>query len=279
MTKYNAWLIWILTEKCNLNCSYCFCYGASNTDAAHIGKINIPLLIKTLNKSGKVFRITLAGGEPFLISNLVDACTRITKDHYIDLYSNLTMNQITDFIEKINPNRVLMVHASAHIQELERNNLLAKHVINILHFKKKGFRISAEEVAHPSLVSCAQKYKEYFRRMGVYLKYSPFYGMYNNKRYPYSYTKNEQRIFRLNQGDFKIYNTINNRCNAGYNSGTILPDGKIRVCRGIPITIGNIYRKIKFRKNLILCRREFCFCPVNRSDPDLFKKVKFNLQK
>ena len=37
--------------------------------------------------------------------------------------------------------------------------------------------------------------------------------------------------------------------------------------------MGNIYNKIEFRKNLIICPLTFCGCPFDERDPYLFNKA------
>ena len=121
---YDVSLQWSVTNRCNLNCHYCFQFDSEAKRYGEIYKIDIPAVIKTLNKTNKVFRIGFVGGEPFLVPNMVEACTEITKKHYIAFNTNLTSSNIKEFSEKIDPKRVIHIVASLHIKELEKHNLL-----------------------------------------------------------------------------------------------------------------------------------------------------------
>ena len=80
--------------------------------------IKIKNLISTINSTAKTFRISFTGGEPTLIPNFVEACRAITQKHYISFNSNLISKNIKRFIEEIEPERVLHIHASFHYDEL-----------------------------------------------------------------------------------------------------------------------------------------------------------------
>jgi MoaA/NifB/PqqE/SkfB family radical SAM enzyme len=232
--------------------------------------------MKTLEKTNKIFKISFTGGgEPFLIPNIVEACARITKKHYIFILTNLTINnKIKEFAQKINPKRVSEIHASLHIKELERHNLLGNYINNFLLCKEKGFKIIANVVAYPSLLNEVKKYKKFFRDKGINIKFEPFMGRYNDKEYPQSYTNEEKKIFDFDKINLKnTYNHQQKICNAGYNVGLVCTSGRIQPCNQISENIGHIYKKIKFKQNLTICPYKFCGCPLSIFDPYLFKKA------
>lgn len=269
---YNAWLHWTVTNRCNLNCKYCFFNPYKKNEK--IKRIDIKSLIKTLEKTKKVFRITFTGGgEPFLIPNLVEACKKLTKKHYVEIFSNLTLPYIREFAEKINPKKVLRFHASLHINELEKNNLIDYFIENYLLLKKKGFKIEVGVVAYPPILNEVKEYKRFFKNKGIEIGFDPFIGSCNGKRYPKEYTSYEKKIFRLGEDKLKRRTDHQKICNAGYNLGIVRSSGRIEPCFQISKKIGNIYKNINFKKNLIFCPFNSCSCPLHTLDRPLFKKA------
>jgi len=267
---YDAWLHWELLSSCNLDCKYCFYYEAKNPQ---INKINIPSLLKTLEDTGRIFRISFTGGEPFLVPNIIEASVEITKKHYISFNTNLICENIKEFAKKINPAKVIEIHASLHIKELERANLLENFINNFYLCKKRGFTIYAQAAAYPPLLNEVEKYREFFRDRGIEISFGPFLGTYNGRSYPYSYSSEELKGFNLNLKTIAQCNQYLRVCNAGYNVGIIHANGDIHPCYRIKKTIGNIYRKIEFEDNLLICPNKICGCNLKAIAPHLFERA------
>ncbi len=272
---HDVWLRWTLTNNCNLDCEYCSYLGAKNTE--RIFPINIPKLIESLEKTERIYKISFTGGgEPFLIPNLVEACRELTKKHYISLDTNLTLPKTKEFAEKINPKKVHDIMASVHIKELEKRGLLETYMNNFLFFKQKGFRIGAKAVAHPSCLKDADRYRQLFKGKGIELKFFPLSIYEGNRKYPYRYNKEELEAFDLKNSDYESrieYHKPPRTCNAGYNTAAVDVRGNAYICDSIKIKVGNIYGKINFRKNSIVCPFEFCRCPVFHYGSSLYKKA------
>ena len=141
--------------------------------------------------------------------------------------------------------------------------------------KEKGFVIHAIEVAHPSLLSQVEKYKEFFQRNKINIQFGQYIGEYNGKKYPESYTNEELNIFTLSKDNVKIFNQEGKVCNAGYNIGIVEENGDIFLCYQIRKKLGNIYEEnIIFKDKLIICPAKFCDCPLKSYDKYLFEKAK-----
>lgn len=269
---YDAWLHWLFPNACNLNCDYCFNRGQKRL--AKMPEIKIPELVKTLDATGKVVGISFSGGgEPFLIPNIVEACVEITKKNFVAFNTNLTSPKLKEFAEKVSPEKVACIHASLHIKELERTSLLGTYIENFLLCKRKGYNIIAEEIAYPALLSEAQKYAEFFLKKGIRIGFGPFIGEFNGKTYPESYTEPELKAFGLSERCKGLFSKQNKICNAGYNVGVVSPNGNINACLALHESLGNIYKKIKFKTNTVICPFKFCSCPLNEFDNYLFKKA------
>jgi hypothetical protein len=238
-------------------------------------RIDIAALMNTLNKSKKIFRIGFTSGEPFLVSNIIEACVSITRGHYISLITNLVSGDIKNFSQHIKPNRVVDFHASLHIKELERLKLVNKFIDNFQRLKDKGFNIYAQAVGYPPLAKEVQKYKQFFEKKGIEISFEAFVGSCNFENYPESYTNNELKQFGLDSSVRKIWNTHGKNCIAGYNFASISPQGDIFPCERIHTSLNgsHIYKKINFNNKMIVCPEIFCPCPFYLYDPYLFNKA------
>lgn len=319
---YDFWLVWTITNACNLNCAYCnasdprrivrkfYSLGFLNSSkvvTANLGKliqqiaqrgavpvfretkakltykttagIDIKALMRTLEESQKVFKISFTGGEPFLVPNFIETCKSITQKHFITIVSNLTSHQIKSFSETIDPRKVLEICASLHIEELEKRRLLDRYIENVELLKDEGFNVTAQAVAYPTLLSEVEKYRAYFKEQGIDIAFVPFRGRYRWKQYPKAYTGEE--IERFEFGSFSKSHTDimtcfyrkGEICNAGFNVGVVFPSGDAQTCFLIDQRLGNVFTKIEFNKNLIKCPFKYCSCPLNFYDPGLFDKA------
>ena len=269
--NYDAWLQWNVTNRCNLECEYCFSVPPKpNND---IPPIRISELIQTLNKSGKIFRIGFTGGEPFLIPNFVEAVQAISEKHFISINTNLTLPSVKLFAEKINPARVIFVHASFHYLQLNSKKLIENYLQNFLLLKNSGFNIYAEEVAYPPHLGRLKKDAEYLKKLGINLRFGAYYGFYDGKRYPEAYTEEEIADFNLSESEIEKFKQKGNLCNAGFNVGVVYSKGQIKPCFQYHQNLGNVYEEISFNSKLIRCEAEYCGCPMNLYDLFLYRKA------
>ncbi len=238
-------------------------------------RIDIPALMNTLNKSKKIFRIGFSSGEPFLVSNITKACAKITKNHFVSFITNLVSGDIRNFIKMIVPERVIVIHASLHIKELERLRLINMFIDNFNRLKDKGVNIYAQEVGYPPLAIEAGKYKQFFKKRGMEISFEAFVGSYNFKNYPESYTNKELKHFGLDPSARNMFNSYGKICIAGYNFASITPDGNIFPCEKIRTSLNgsHIYKKLKFNNSMTVCPEKFCSCPFYLYDSYLFNKA------
>jgi len=267
---YDVWLHWYITYRCNLDCKYCLNKPKGITDM-NISEVDVTSMIKMLDATKKIFKIGFTGGEPFLVPNIIEACEELTKKHYVSFNTNLTCQKIKEFAERIDPAKVSFIIASLHIDELERLNIVDRYISNFKYLLKKGFNMIADAVAYPEGVSKLDEYKKLFNKERINLKFSAFQGTYKGKKYPFSYTEEEMRIFNLNKEFIDIHYPEGKLCNAGYNFGIVDPEGNVFKCLHIKDKIGNIYENINF-KEIGLCPLKFCECPP-KYDKYLFEKA------
>ncbi len=301
MQQYDIGLSLCVTSKCNLNCAYCI--SRKNEEKCgerpyvelrnmlgmlllwnlikrrwqeRVRPIDIPRLMKTLDETGKIFRVNFTGGEPFLVPNIIEACVEITKKHFIALVTNLSMDNGDEFIERIDPGRVIFIIASLHIKELERHGLLSKYMDNFRKFQARGFVIFANEVAYPPLSRETERYKKFFKEKNIDLIFVPFAGQYAGRQYPGSYTDGELKAFNLDPSIRNRFDSRRKNCNAGYNTMVALPDGAVYPCYQLSRPhekIGHIYKNILLRNKLRDCPLDVCECPPDIGDLYLYNKA------
>ncbi len=269
--NYDAWLQWNVTNRCNLECEYCF--STPPKPKNDIPPIRINELIRTLEASGLIFRIGFTGGEPFLVPNFVKAALAITDKHFISINTNLTLPSVKVFADKINPEKVLFIHASFHYSELTAKNLLQTYLDNYSILRNSGFEIYAEEVAYPPHLERLKKDSELLSSLGIELRFGAYYGFYKGRRYPESYSAAEIEEFSLPKSEIDKFKQKGVLCNAGFNVGTVYSKGQIKPCFQYHENIGNVYKEISFKPELIRCNAEYCGCPLNLYDLYLYEKA------
>ncbi|MDA3860169.1 MAG: radical SAM protein [Melioribacteraceae bacterium] len=272
--NYDAWLHWDVTKRCNLDCEYCF--GKITDASIKVHSIEIVKLISTLDKTGKTFRISFTGGEPTLVPNIVEACNAITEKHYISFNSNLISKNINQFVQEINPDRVLHIHASFHYDELLGKNLLIHFVQNYNLLKNAGFNIYAEAVAYPKIREKLDAIVKFANQNDIILTFAPFYGNYNGELYPENYTSSDLELFGINQSEISCFTQKGELCNAGYNAAVVFSNGNVYPCHQIKTKIGNIYEGVNFNDTMVKCPSKKCGCPLNKYDEYLFGQTKTN---
>lgn len=273
MKEYTRWLHWNITRFCNFNCEYCFSY--SPYKKGEIISVDIDKIIKNLNDFDEIFRISFTGGEPFLVKNFIELCIKLSKKHFLSFNTNLTNSLINLFINEIEPEKVLKIDASFHYSQLLKKNLLGRYINNYALLKEYSFNVSSEQVAYPGLMNKIAEINKISGENNLNLKFVPFFGKYNEKIYPQSYTEEEISMFNL---DLKMLNKFyqkGNFCNAGYNVGVAFSNGDIKPCFQIKDTISNIYENLEFNDSPVKeCKSKICGCPMNVYDSDLFKIAK-----
>lgn len=191
--NYSRWMKLKLTSKCNLNCKYCI----SKQYNKEINEKLFPWedMINYLKTQNITHRITfIGGGEPFLDPRIIEVSKEISKNHYLSMTTNLTSKKIKTFGKVIPPERVLQIHASAHLLENERKGLFNTFVENFNFLKSQGFPIFAEAVAYPGIIDKLNYFIDKYKNSGIDLNFGVYKGTYKNKVYPQSYANTSTGI-------------------------------------------------------------------------------------
>lgn len=269
-TDYNAALHCYLSLRCNLHCDYCFIpENILHEDA--IKPIQIGKFIKVLNETGKIFNIVFSGGEPFFIPNFVEACARLSENHFISIATNLSLSKkIEAFRKSVNPKRVKYILCSFHANELKKRKMIHTFIENYRLLKDSGFTIHAQIVAYPPIIPEIEFYQKLFAEYELELICAPFIGEYNNKTYPAAYSPEEYQLINCDMTAVRSsYNWKHKPCIAGYNNGVVNSNNDVVCCINIKQKIGNIYDKITFQNSLVNCPHDFCSVPLSMENYSL----------
>lgn len=266
-TNNGIYFTWDIHYKCNFRCPYCWFYSGW-TEAS---KRNIYLLPdewmvhwqRVYDKYGSI-RIEITGGEPFLYPNFIRLIKLLSSIHKVKITTNMS-GDIETFVKEIDPQRVFLdlnFHPSfAHLETVIKKTLL---------LKKAGFRAGVCYLAYPPQMASIEKYRKSFEEAGINFALAAFWGVYKEKKYPESYTREEIDFIRPFLGDIEriVYHLKGESpkgkmCNAGHKYAVIQADGNVIRCGQLP---DGVISNLLHEDFHLLDKPEPCeanFCPCN----------------
>jgi len=265
-TDNRLYFTWDIHYKCNFRCPYCWFYKGW----AKAAKRNIYLSpeewmahwLRIYDKYGSV-RIEITGGEPFIYPNFIPLVKKLSNIHTVKITTNMS-GDIETFVREISPERVnLDLNFHPLFADLET------FINKTLLLKKSGFKAGVCYLAYPPQMKRINDFRERFQQIGVNFALAAFWGEYQDRRYPDSYTEQEIEIIRPSLGDIDriIYHLRGESpkgklCNAGYKYAVVQADGYVVRCGQIADKfIGNIMDKDFHLFNRPLpCESEACPC-------------------
>ena len=303
---FEAWLHWIINDKCNFSCSYCV--AGNSWKVGDYEEIEIPKVLKTLEKDGRTFLVRFTGGgEPFLVSNLVELSLALSKKHYLGFNTNLISKRIQHLVERVDPQKIWNIVASLHFAELERQGLEARFIKHGRMLLDAGISTLFYGVAYPGIAAQFGMCRNRYLSQGIPVEMLPYIGTFEGKEYPLSYTEDEIELFGLNRSSINsqyvpqiqsdVLLTIKRHarkprsrilheqdgqkraflpdgtflCNAGHNAFFAMPDGSVQVCTDISMPKGSLYSEIHTSKELFACKSRNCTCPFYFNQKELYR--------
>lgn len=256
---------WNIVYACNYRCSYCFFDGKWEEYA----KRNIYLSTdewfyywkRIYDKYGK-FVLIITGGEPFIYPDFIEIIKRLSKICYHINISSNSSGDLERFIETISPENVSL--SLSFQPEFEDLKNFIKKVVLIRKYKFDG---CINFVAYPPFFEKIDEYKKEFFNLKEELKIIPFWGEYNNKKYPESYTEEEKNFLGIDDSWFKKVKRKGNECLAGYKTALLFPDGKVARCGqiGERYILGNFFDKnFNLLNKPMNCDAEYCPCEEDK---------------
>lgn len=256
---------WNIHYECNFRCPYCFFEGRW----VEYKKRNVHLSVeewmdhwnRIYNKYGRCY-ILITGGEPFIYPGFIRLMEELSRVHYPINISTNASGDLETFVKKIDPARVsLSVSLQLHFEKVE------PFLEKVKFLRKHKFDGCINFVAYPPFISQVESLVKRFDSIGEKLKVIPFWGKYQEKEYPFSYTQEEKDILGISDSWFDNARKKNSSCPAGYNSALMFPDGKVARCGqvGERVLVGNFFdSEFGLLDKPLACDAEFCPCDEGR---------------
>jgi molybdenum cofactor biosynthesis enzyme MoaA len=196
--KYDAWLQWIVNDKCNFSCGYCV--AGNSWKYNEYMKLDSDKILNTLARTGKTYLIRFSGGgEPFLVSNLDSVCLELAKRHYLGFNTNLIPKPVERLFSTLDPSRVVQVNASVHFAELERQELFGRFIRHGRLLLERGVPVTFAGIAFPEYRDRFTDWLKMFEDNGIFVRLDPYIGEYGGRRYPESYDADDLTFFKLTE--------------------------------------------------------------------------------
>lgn len=272
---YRVFFTWEIHYACNYKCSYCHApkpWQPQTRKAVYLGTEDWLKIWEKVYQDYGSCRILIGGGEPSTYPSFGELLIGITKMHYIEICTNLSLD-VRPIAEHINP-RYIKVSSSLHPEFADIDEFTTK--LKIL--KKAGFDTMVNFVPWPPLLNKMKEYKERIESVGVQFVLQPYIGDYQGRQYPGGYTQEEREYFNIFEDDcnrhtleFKVEsNDVEDKsnqtkgkiCRMGQNYGFIRADGSVsRCCRDHKLSLGNIIDgTFKLLEEALPCQVDECNC-------------------
>lgn len=260
--KYKYKMLWTISSHCNFNCVYC--YNAKEILDNFITNIYTPEHIaESFDKTGKSWLIFFLGGEPFMMPRFLPLMKALTKNHHIQISTNLTSKDVYKFPDFVPPEKVMLLSASFHVMEREKVDPDFSKYIEKFHFlKKHGYKIIGNYVTYPPLFERMEDDFDYLKNHGVdEIMPIPFRGEYKGKEYPYDYSDEQieliAKLANLPKNQVNFPRPKKNRiiCEAGHRYFTMDNFGNVVQCFTKKNSHGNLFEGTFWRnKTNTICK-------------------------
>jgi aryl-alcohol dehydrogenase-like predicted oxidoreductase/MoaA/NifB/PqqE/SkfB family radical SAM enzyme len=276
--KRDLYFTWDIHYECNFRCPYCWFYEGW----PQAGRRNIYLAPDEwmvhwndiYNKYGSI-RIEITGGEPFLYPNFIQIVKKLSSIHTVKVTTNMS-GDIEAFVREISP-EIVNLDLNFHPLFADIETFLRKTLL----LKSAGFKIGVCYLAYPPQMKQMNRFRRRFEEAGINFALAAFWGEYQGKRYPDSYTEEEREVIRPFLGDIDriIYHLKGKSpkgklCNAGHTYAVVQADGNVVRCGQIADKfIGNIMNKdFHLFEKPVPCEAETCPCNeyINLIEEDNF---------
>jgi len=253
--KVDCEILWRLNRRCNFDCEYCFTdvideQPDKRTEDPACAKFSPEYIAAKFNETGRVWRIYMTGGEPFLYPSFVKLAKELTRKHYIAVSTNLSTANTYEFADVIDSKRVHWLKASIHIMEREKiSDGIKEFLRKFLFFQRQGFDIRLVYVTYPAILGRIEEDLKRFRGEGVEkIWVKVFQGEYEQKRYPRDYSQQQRELIKglgLNRFEEEILachaSFIGSKCEAGYRAFSMDISGNIKRCSTVRQDYGNLF--------------------------------------
>ncbi|HXK82228.1 MAG TPA: radical SAM protein [Bacteroidales bacterium] len=238
---------WEITRKCNFSCSYCVNkQGFNEFETPVFSPEEIAGFFKNTSKE---WLILITGGEPFTYPNFAEVCQKLAENHYLQITSNLSLPEVYDFADIVNPQKVFMLSASFHSLERKEKAAREEFFNKCNYLKNKGFNVVVNYITHPDSMDKMEEEIACINNKGFETFAIILRGMVGEKSYPEAFSENDMKIIKPHVIDFDIetkaafgkLNYYGHKCEAGSKYFFVKPNGDVSRCATLQKKIGNLF--------------------------------------
>ncbi|MGD0821537.1 MAG: radical SAM protein [Desulfomonilia bacterium] len=251
LDKVDYECVFELTTSCNYHCEYCSNgRGRENEDVSRRGQTqeDIQKIINFFD-SNQTWHIVIGGGEPSIHPMFYDLVGKLSKKHYISIYTNLSLD-LERLLDCVPHEKIVSVRCTLH--NLKSENIFFQKIERL---KKANFNPAMVFVATPERINEIDRIASRCNLLGIPLSIFPLAGPYRSKIYPHDYDQ-KTKDFLLERPSLVLYPghlirllsnkeglvTAGFQCTAGSRFFSIHAEsGAIDRCEGVRTKIGNIY--------------------------------------
>jgi len=266
---------WRINEACNFSCPYCFRAGLDRFRHAENPasvKYSPKELAASFDRTGQTWQVHITGGEPFLYPAFPVLCQLLAQRHLLSINTNLSTDNLADFIARVDPGRVHCLYAAWHVAEREKRlaEKAERFLDDVLSLQYAGFRVRVDYVAHPPLLNRIEADRAAALEKGI-IEFRPklFRGRYAGKIYPAAYTGEERKLFlqaglsereqAILEGNTRFWGM---HCLSGHQAFSMDVSGNLFRCDTIRFPLGNFFAgDYRFLDNADPCPALHCNCP------------------
>ena len=220
--------IWFLTWKCNNRCPYCWEVQRQARGEFHPEAFKDARVWADAWNRLKPGVLDITGGEPWLQPGFIDLLQDLDDGIRVAITTNASKD-LTEFVQKISPEKVVSMTLSLHPTERMHTDLLLGKALLL---KNRGFSITVNFVTWPEQMWLIPTFKELFEGHGLRFHVDPYAP---TPHYPYTFSETEKDFLRPFIGSDRE-NWLGNAerypvlCSGGYGHVNVQPNGDAYRC-------------------------------------------------
>jgi MoaA/NifB/PqqE/SkfB family radical SAM enzyme len=267
-------VMWRMNQRCNYKCAYCFREGVDEArweEDPDCGKHSPEHISRCFDGTGKKWRIHMTGGEPLLYPRFVELAERLAARHELSVNTNLSIDSVREFGERVPVAGVYVVNATVHVAEIERRDGgMSGFIERAMLLQEKGMRVRVMYVSYPPLLGRMENDVKMLAAAGLReCTVKVFRGIYEGKSYPEAYSPDERALLGRQAMSRKERDILDERisfegkrCTAGHTTFYMDIGGNLTRCCTIPSRHGNLFGGgYRFDDVPRICTAGVCVCP------------------
>ena len=241
---------WCAHYRCNMDCTYCWFHAVRSTlEPANYypGSEAVLSTWRRIREKYGECEVSIGGGEPMIYPDCNALYSALTELHRVTMVTNLS--QEINTLARLSKKGRLEISVTFHPESVS----LEKFSAAAQKAWESGVVKNIWLVAWPPFLDKIAAYHAEFARHGMEMLVFPFWGFYEGREYPHSYTGDQLALikpFLVSRGGAGMLTvpkkTAGMLCRAGQLHADVHPNGNAYRCggenyKGLKPPIGNIF--------------------------------------